>query len=745
MFFTLQALFSAFAVIFTFSVIRMHEAIARLFGRSRAKERAGELLLRQLRLRLTRKDTVPTLAPEYKRHSVQVEEEMQLHKELYFKLQNLEQYPEILAQSRDLLISLLSEALTDAGKDPKCGILTVDHYTRDSMVNFLRAEHEKVTQQWEQYLARRRSGGPLEMFRNRDEAKWWLKQVAPVKYVDGAWLGHIHKITTPFASRRVSKAAWQVLSEELGDGDLNKNHVHIYRELMKEIGAGLPEGDTVGFTHPRHQLNEPHIWKAAVGQLLISLFPHEFLPEILGFNMHFELLTLETMKLAKELQELKLDAYYFILHISIDNADSGHSAIAMQAVVRFIEGIQRLNGNFAAQQTWKRVQAGFILSESLLTASNLTHLTKSAVDSFPRNEREAEVIKIFKAKAPIAHKIHYSSRLRIGRQTLSNWLAPDAFASKQWQKDFLDDLSQMKPWVRRGDSSKSLLIQELFWGGKMFGAFTRTEVEAVGRWINSLGAPDSLIYWSFTGRTEITSSQVFQNQDITVDYPVFSPTPVEAFSAQSILSSSPALSLPSLNSPFEITATPNMAKFLPIWFTHPCLLESFISIPFKTISKSASSVVRLLRAQYGFDAEGSIVAGMDELRRTEVIGLVELGQEMMRRCGIPEPGCLKEVLNNRHSGFALTMLHLSMRPIANAGLLLGLARAFVCLHDSMTSFTLLSAASREVLSQIARREHDSLDVCLEELKDDEVRYGEFVRGYNIGRVEIESCFSEDGL
>lgn len=724
MLFTLQALFCAFAFIFTFSFILMHGAMERLFWRSRAKERAAT-----------------TLVPEYKQHSVQVEEEMQLHKELYFKLQNLEQYPEILAQSRDLLISLLSEALTDASKNPKSGILTVDHYTRDSVANFLRVKHEKTTQQWEQYLARRRSGGPLEVFRNREEAKWWLKQVAPVKYVDGAWLGHIHKITTPFASRRVSKAAWQVLSEELGDGDLSKNHVYIYRELMKEIGAGLPEGDTVGFIHPRHQLNEPHIWKAAVGQLLISLFPHEFLPEILGFNMHFELLTSETMKVAKELQELRLDAYYFILHISIDNADSGHSAIAMQAVIGFIESVRRLNGNFAAQQTWKRVQAGFILSESLLTASDLTHLAKPAVDGFPRNEREAEVIKIFEAKAPVAHKIHCSSRLRIGRQTLSNWLAPDAFASKQWQKDFLDDLSQMKPWVRKGDSSKSLLIQELFWGGKMFGAFTRTEVEVVKRWIDSLGAPDSLIYWSFTGRTENTSSQVFQNQDITVDYPVFSPTSVEA---QSILSSSPALSLPSLNSPFEITAAPNMTKFLPIWFTHPCLLESFISIPFKTISKSASSIVRLLRAQYGFDAEASIVAGMDELRRTKVIGLVELGQEMMKRCGLPEPECLKEVLNNRHTEFALMMLHLSMRPIANAGLLLGLARAFVSLHDSMTSFTLLSAASREVLSQIARREHDSLDDCLEELKGDEVRYVEFVRGYNIGRVEIESCFGEDG-
>jgi hypothetical protein len=45
------------------------------------------------------------------------------------------------------------------------------------------------------------------------------------------------------------------------------------------------------------------------------------------------------MRAIKELKELKLNDYYFLLHISIDNADSGHTAMAMHAVVKYMAHI----------------------------------------------------------------------------------------------------------------------------------------------------------------------------------------------------------------------------------------------------------------------------------------------------------------------------------------------------------------------------------------------------------------------
>ena len=86
-----------------------------------------------------------------------------------------------------------------------------------------------------------------------------MKQIAPVKYVDGAWLGYINKITLPFALRPVVKNSWQVLSEELGDGDLDKNHAQVYRELMKSVPLNLPAADTADFIQPRLGLNEPAV------------------------------------------------------------------------------------------------------------------------------------------------------------------------------------------------------------------------------------------------------------------------------------------------------------------------------------------------------------------------------------------------------------------------------------------------------------------------------------------------------
>ncbi len=730
-----QALFVA---IFVLLPTKVYGPTVRCFVRSKLARRNTESPLRPQVNALRDQKNASNLAVPGREQEEDEFREIRLYKDFYFKLQNLERFPEILPQARDLLISLFSRTLADARTELEPGILSVEQYTRESLKTFLQADNDKTTREWEQYLARRRAGSPTEMFEDKEEAKWWLRQIAPVKHVDGAWLGHIHKITTPFALRRATKDAWQVMSEELGDGDPQKNHVYVYRELMKDIESALPEADSVDFIHPQHQLNEKCVWEAAVAQLLISLFPHEFLPEILGFNLHFEGLTLETMKAATELEELGLNPYYFILHISIDNADSGHTAIAMQAVVKYIEHVGQTQGNFSAQQAWKRVQAGFILSKGLSMGLQCPSRRTPAVDSFPRNIREAEVVRIFKAKAPVAHKIHCSSRMRIGGRKLVDWLDPHAFAGKQWQMDFLDYLSNMKPWVRRGDSSKSKLIQELSWEGKMFGSFTQNEVEVVRRWIDALENPNPQIYWSFVRRTETIFDPVFQKQDIRVDYPVLSPISMADLSAQPTpLFPSP---LPYLRPDIKILETPDMSKLLPLWFTNPCLLESFVCIPSKTTTIIASSITRLLRAQYGFDAEGPGVAGMDEARRIDSAGLVEFGLEMMKRSGLPEPASLKEVLEDQPSEFALKMLHLSMRPMAYYGLLLGLAWAFVGLHDVVASSTLLSATSRVVLTQIVRRERDCLEICFKELQDDKMQWADFHRGYGLGKAEVEGCF-----
>lgn len=681
--------------------------------------------------------------------------ELQAHKKLYYKLHNLEHNPDILPECRQLLLSFLSSTLIDAFKEPEGGILSVKKFSHETLDRFLKAKDVDVTNRWEEYLARRRNGGSREMFSDKTEAKWWLKQAAPVKYVDGAWLGHINKISTPFMYRSITKNAWQVMSEELGDGDLAKNHVHVYRDLMVDIDAGLPPADSEDFIHPRHELNEARCWKAALAQMLISLFPHDFLPEALGFNMAYESLPLHLLKTVKELRELRLNPYYFELHISIDNADSGHAAMAMAAVANYIDLIKQTEGAEAAHVAWKRVQSGYILAEGLPTTPESPSLKTPADEPFPRTDTEASMVDIFAAKSFVAHKIHCNSRLRIGRRSLVDWLEPNAFKNPQWQREFLHDLSNCKPWVIKGDSQKSRLVKELSWEGKMFGSFTQTEVEVVRAWIDELGKPtqtsqpDGTVYLEFTERQGLdTSGIVPLQQDVLTDYPVLSTSPPSS-AFKTIFADSTDVDVTIV--PSLVFKKLNITNFLPLWFVSSTLLETLPSVPVRAADTFGSAIVRVLRAQTGFDAEGAGVAGMDEVRRTDdgqALGIIELGLQMCQQATLSKPKNMLDAVafgNADSISFAEWMVWMGMRWLTYGDLLIGMTWAFMELHETVAEVNgesaLLDEASRQTLKDIASRERTGLEVCKREIEIDESRSTEFRRGVATARRAIQACFA----
>lgn len=95
------------------------------------------------------------------------------------------------------------------------------------------------------------------------------------------------------------------------------------------------------------------------------------------------------------------------------------------------------------------------------------------------------VFEIIRAKALISHQLHCQSQALIGGVSLAEWL--DTCASHpQHDLDILTALSQATPWTQPGVSSKSLLVRELSWEGRMFGAFSHNELVALAAWIDSL-------------------------------------------------------------------------------------------------------------------------------------------------------------------------------------------------------------------------------------------------------------------
>ncbi|KAI1325946.1 hypothetical protein F5Y16DRAFT_376409 [Xylariaceae sp. FL0255] len=676
----------------------------------------------------------------------------QWYRDLFFQLQNLEDYPEVLPMARDELLTMFSKATSLMLDDPKKSILSVEKYDKKAVWDFVGAEHDKCLDQWEEYLKRRKAGQGPEMFANAEEAKAWLVKSAPVKFVDGAWLAHTHKITTDFSLRSVTKDAWQVMSEELGDGDLTKHHVYLYRQLLDSIGRSLPDGHSREFIAPEiwQDIDNHGSWENAVGQLLISLFPNEFLPEILGFNMHYELITMDTMRAAHELKGFGIDPYYFLIHIAIDNADSGHTAMATHVVTRYLDYIRDTEGDEAVEQAWKRVQVGYTLSQTVGSArfserdtTDPTTPGSEMAINVPLDNRASKVIEIFRSKALYSYQFHCSSRVKIGGHTLTEWLSPAMWTNdkdqERHQLQLLTGLSRAKPWVYPGDSKKSKLVKELSWEGRMFGAFTHEEVIQLTDWIDNLCTDNTAsLYYNFTRTKPVASTDaVGQLQDPVLHHPVVS-APVTDKQLEFKVDHK-AIEKQHL-APVSDAQLPDVVA---LWFAHIGLLENTINTPSITASPLHAKILRVLRAQAGFAVEEHIVAGMDEMRRLTCPSLVDIGLELIDRAGWGDakPASLSDVLalakargRDGHQSarmLAEDMLRWGTRPRANLGLLVGLATALIELKDAVSSApALLGDDSKMVLKAISEREKVNLDEIVSELRGiDPAQYKQISRGY----------------
>ena len=656
-------------------------------------------------------------------------QQTQIYRELYFKLQNLESFPDVLPEAKQQLYLLLREGLLMARyKSQPRSIANMEKYDATALQSFLDDSRQNVLDDFESYIRRRQDGSGTELFTTREETVKWLKNCAPLNLVDGAWLSHLHKITTPFALRSLTKDAWQTYSEELGDGDLEKNHVLIYKNLLRDVGVVLPDCNAIDFIHPRYGLDSEQIWRNATGHLLISLFPNEFLPEILGMNLHFESLSLNMLKTNKELPEFGISAYYFALHISIDNADSGHSAMALATVIRFMDHV-RETGLMDCDVAWKRVQAGYLLSQSLEDDETVA-------------DYEEKLGSMMFQKGYSAGQVHCTSRVKIGRRTLVDWLSSARHSSDMddhdnWKSEFLLALADSRPWVCRGDSTKSLLMRELRWKGRMFGAFTNVEVERVRVWIDSLGEKNSNPaddYWRLVGDEGNMGDSLSPLQEETSQ-------PSKALAQQQGWDQSDAAEFEP--GPPLAFAELRLDALLPLWFAHPAILDNMVRSPYRTATGLISQVLMIVRAEMGYLSESNIVDGMDvQLFPSYSPDLIDTGLEIMRRHKLPEPSCLEATLegSNDATKFAHDILAWAERPVQNGAHLLGLSRAFLDLEIWVAGRDdLLWSKGKQALLQTINRKAKIFDICLGEVKGDREMYRAFIDGYETGRKGIEKA------
>jgi hypothetical protein len=297
------------------------------------------------------------------------------------------------------------------------------------------------------YLAQRKIGGARRFFPTRSHALHFLGAVAPTKLVDGSWL---YGLTAHWQDPRFL-ALIRTYLEELGDGAMDKNHVVLYRHLLEAQGC-----EAVG------ALSDRYYQQGAI-QLSLGYLARDFLPEVIGFNLGYEQLPLHLLITAYELNELGIDPYYFTLHVTIDNADSGHARQAL----RGLEAVMPQFGD-AGEEFYRRVCNGYKLS-------NLGAGTMDIINDFTL---EAEVETIFSNKAIIGSMMH-SDYCKIGERTVGEWL------SDRRQIPAMLTALQQAGWIKRHQPVENSRFWELIQSERaaMFGVFNAYEQQVISDWI----------------------------------------------------------------------------------------------------------------------------------------------------------------------------------------------------------------------------------------------------------------------
>lgn len=314
-----------------------------------------------------------------------------------------------------------------------------------ALQGFVEQHCADVARQYADYLDARQQGGPRQFFRNKAHALFFLQAVSPTKLVDGAWL---YGLLAHWRDPRFDGLICTYL-EELGDGNPPQNHVLIYRKLLAEHGLDNPV------------LADEYYLQGAI-QLALGECAEQCLPEVIGYNLGYEQLPLHLLISAYELSELGIDPYYFTLHVTIDNASTGHAQKAVQAVWQLlpIEGDR--------QAFLRRVALGYRLND-------LGQGSRAIIESF---DLEAQVLNMLERKRPFGQRMH-SDYCKFEGKTVNQWLA-----TPEQLPGFIAAM-QNKGWIKRHEDPQ----QSRFWqliegnGAAMFGVFSPYEKQLLHDWI----------------------------------------------------------------------------------------------------------------------------------------------------------------------------------------------------------------------------------------------------------------------
>jgi hypothetical protein len=371
--------------------------------------------------------------------------------------------------------------------------INLERYCKENYERVIRLYHNALEQQYNPYT---------------DDVRGNLLQQAPSKLIDGFWLARVAKIDRNQLSKnlhsvkedtidRAVDTLYEIYDEEDGEGDIEKNHVHIYEKLLQQAKIELPPNTSREFAFDG-RIKDDAFFSPCL-QLSMALLQDELFPEICGFTLNFEEMPLSLLLMRDALKQHDLNDYYYLLHITIDNPCSGHCFKARQILELFMEPYSVAPGVFSTDNDiWKRLYSGYILASFMTPDAIRTRLCGNAPGSNPAKETQratsvmyvseksprqqsdllSKMADIIEKYAPYAAcPIHRS--VKVKGKTMSDALT--LMSAEQ----FVDELAS-SGWVKPGYPDQSLLVRSFGFGQKMFKVFSDEDQEIIRQWIGSL-------------------------------------------------------------------------------------------------------------------------------------------------------------------------------------------------------------------------------------------------------------------
>ena len=317
----------------------------------------------------------------------------------------------------------------------------------DALYDWMDANVDDVGERYSAYLRRREAGGPREMLSNRSHALNFLRGIAPTKLVDGAWL---YSSLSRWQDERMAPLIHTYL-EELGDGDPAQNHVVMFKQLLQDLGAA---GEA--------NLSDAHYVQGAI-QLALAKYGRALVPEMIGFNLGYEQLPYHLHISAYELNELGIDPYYFTVHITVDNAGTGHARQAVDAVMDALPSDPEERRRFYA-----RIRTGFALNDLGLGATAIAQ----------QFSMDTAMVDMLAAKSKYGRAAH-ADYCKVAGRTVNDWLSRESDIPAM-----LTALEDTK-WIVRHQDPTRCRFWQLVQGDRadMFGVFSALELQLIYDWI----------------------------------------------------------------------------------------------------------------------------------------------------------------------------------------------------------------------------------------------------------------------